>query len=243
MPNPTNYGYHYAVLSKYAYFDEDEGIIAYQELGYKNVTFVDENNTQGYLMEDDTRIVIAARGTQLSEAKDIITDLKIIQTKSRTKGGVHDGFYDDTNEIWKQVLKYINDDSRKYKKIWACGHSLGGALATILASRLHSRIAACYTYGCPRVGNKRWAKAQMFSNHRFVNNNDIVPRIPPIWLCYRHYGELHYINYYGKIRDLSFWQKIKDQLRGRFRALRKFECFDDIKDHDIDQYVRKLKNM
>ena len=242
MPTVANNGHHYAVLSKYSYYDPDKGIPAYEQLGYTNVQFVDDKNTQCYLMEDDTHIVVAVRGTELDESKDIVTDLKIRKTKSRTRGGVHDGFYDDANEIWTKVNHYINADPLRYKKVWFCGHSMGGAIATILASRLPSRTASCYTYGCPRIGNKRWAKSQRFSNHRFVNNNDIVPKLPPTWLCYRHIGELHYINYYGNIRKLTPWQKIKDQLRGRYRAWQKLECFDAIRDHNIDQYVRKLEN-
>ena len=242
MSIQPNYGYHFAVLSKYAYYDPDKGIPAYEELGYTNVKFVDQNNSQCYMMEDNTKIVVVVRGTELSESGDISTDLNILQTKSRTHGGVHAGFYNDTDEIWKEVTHYINEEERRYKKVWMCGHSLGGAIAMIMSSRLPSRVAVCYTYGCPRVGNKRWVSSLRFSNHRFVNNNDIIPRIPPMWLCYRHYGELHYINYYGNIRNLTVWQKIKDQIRGRFRALRKFELFDDIKDHNIKEYVRKLKD-
>lgn len=239
----TDNGYHYAVLSKYAYFDEDHGIAAYSELGYTNIKFIERKNTQCYLMEDDTKLIVAVRGTEVNDISDIQTDLNFCKARSKTHGGVHEGFYEDTGEIFSDVQHYINDESRQYKKLWTCGHSMGGAIATLIASRLPSRIAACYTYGCPRTGNKRWAKHQRFSSHRFVNNNDIVPRVPPIWLGFRHYGELHYINYYGKIRNLTPWQKLKDRIRGIRKAWSKGECFDSLRDHNIDCYIEKLRDL
>jgi triacylglycerol lipase len=238
-----NHGYHYAVLSQYAYLAPEKGIPAYEELGYTNIEFYDRKNSQCYLLETDTHLVVAIRGTETSESSDIKTDLNFCKTKSKTAGGVHEGFYDDTNELWSGVTRYINDESRKDKKVWFCGHSMGGAIATIFCSRLKIRVASCYTYGSPRVGNKRWVRSLGFSHHRFVNNNDIVPRIPPLWLGYRHYGELHYINYYGNIRNLTPWQRFKDMLRGYRKAWSKGECFDSLRDHSITCYVKQLRNL
>lgn len=237
-----NYGYRYARLSQYAYLDPDAGIAAFSDLGYKNVEFITDRNTQCYAMETDDKIIIAVRGTEVNDSDDIISDLNFFQSKSNTRGNVHRGFYEDANEIWSEVSHYISNESRSDKKICFCGHSLGGAIATILASRLPFRTSVCYTYGSPRVGNRKWTRSQRFAHHRYVNNNDIVPRLPPVWLCFRHYGELHYINYYGKIRKLTIWQKIKDQVRGHLRAWTKRECFDSLRDHSIHCYVRQLRS-
>ena len=79
-------------------------------------------------------------------------------------------------------------------------------------------------------------------HHRVVNNNDIVPSVP-LWLMgFRHHGTLTYINYYGNIRDLTLWQRVKDQLRGRWRALKKKQLFDGVYDHNIAEYAEKLKS-
>ena len=37
--------------------------------------------------------------------------------------------------------------------------------------------------------------------------------------------------------------KLKDQIRGRWCALRKFQMFDGIRDHDINKYCKKLKGL
>ena len=237
-----NYGHHFALLAQYAYYEPDHAVVAYSDLGYDNVTFITKRNTQCYIMESKDKVVIAVRGTEVSCTDDIFSDLKFITRKSNTKGGVHVGFFDDANEIWSAINDYIANPSRSSKKLWICGHSLGGAIACILASRLPFKTAACYTYGCPRVGNKRWAKSQRTVHHRYVNNNDIVPRIPPVWLWFRHYGELIYINYYGHVRKLTPWQRTKDRIRGIIRAWQKGEPFDTFRDHGIEYYVKYLRD-
>jgi hypothetical protein len=67
-----------------------------------------------------------------------------------------------------------------------CGHSLGGALATLLALDVAANTAfsnpAVYTYGSPRVGDSLFAGTydQVVKNSsRIANRLDIVPALPP----------------------------------------------------------------
>ena len=71
----------------------------------------------------------------------------------------------------------------------------------------------------------------------------MVAKVPFWFIGYRHHGDLTYINHYGNIRTLTSWQRLKDQLRGRWCALRKFQMFDGIRDHDIGKYCKKLKSL
>lgn len=73
-----------------------------------------------------------------------------------------------------------------------CGHSLGGALATLLALDLAAnttfRNPAVYTYGSPRIGDSLFAATfdQVVKNSwRVANRLDIVPALPPP-LDYEH---------------------------------------------------------
>ncbi len=66
-----------------------------------------------------------------------------------------------------------------------CGHSLGGALATLLALDVAANTKlptpTVYTYASPRVGNPQFADTynQLLTNtYRFVNRMDIVPKLP-----------------------------------------------------------------
>jgi hypothetical protein len=93
------------------------------------------------------------------------------------------------------------------------------------------------------VGGKEWRDGCDIEHYRFSNNNDVVPSVP-LWLMgYRHHGKLCYMNYYGNIRKLTPWQKFKDSMRGRWKALKKFQLFDGIYDHNIVLYSDKLKEI
>lgn len=67
-----------------------------------------------------------------------------------------------------------------------CGHSLGGALATLLALDVAVNTAyktpAVYTFGSPRTGDSLFAGTydQVVTNsYRIANRLDIVPALPP----------------------------------------------------------------
>ena len=60
-------------------------------------------------------------------------------------------------------------------------HSLGGALATIAAKKLSHKggLAACYTFGAPRVGDEEWIENIKTPIYRLVNAADSVTMLPP----------------------------------------------------------------
>ena len=73
-----------------------------------------------------------------------------------------------------------------------------------------------------------------------MNNNDIVTRVPPWWLGYRHKGQEVYLNSYGEIRRLTAWQRMKDRWRGFVRGCAKRE-FDHFTDHSITRYIEYIQ--
>src|SRR6516162_5958527 len=72
-------------------------------------------------------------------------------------------------------------------------HSLGGALAQIAGAVLGSdQVAACYTYGSPRVGNFYFDPWVKVPSYRVMNYADIVPQVP-LPIAYRHSGDPRYM--------------------------------------------------
>jgi hypothetical protein len=70
--------------------------------------------------------------------------------------------------------------------VTVCGHSLGGALATLLALDVAANTVfttpAAYTYASPRTGDSLFASTydQVVKNsYRIANRIDIVPALPP----------------------------------------------------------------
>jgi|MDSW01.2.fsa_nt_gb triacylglycerol lipase len=240
--NPTQRAILFAKLSQYAYKDAKIAKKETKDLGFTKTTLISHLNAQCMVYENTKEIVLAFRGTEPKQFRDIKADLKAWKTQSRTKGKVHDGFYDEVEKIWDQCVSIVNKGTNAKKELWICGHSLGAAMACIAASRLYEsrNVEHVYTYGCPRIGNKHWVEQNHFKHSRFVNNNDIVPKVPLAIMGFKHHGKLEYINYYGNFRTATIWQRSKDQWRGRWRALQKFQLFDGIMDHLVTNYVKKL---
>jgi hypothetical protein len=81
---------------------------------------------------------------------------------------------------------------RPVTSVTVCGHSLGGALATLLALDLAANTVfsqpVVYTYGSPRTGDSLFVSTfdQVVKNsYRIENRVDIVPKLPPP-PAYRH---------------------------------------------------------
>ena len=93
--------------------------------------------------------------------------------------------------------------------VTVCGHSLGGALATLLtadvAVNTSCKTPVGYTYASPRTGDHLFAaafNACIPANHRIVNRQDLVPQLPPILpLPYEHVNTKYELNPpFGKIK-------------------------------------------
>lgn len=83
---------------------------------------------------------------------------------------VHRGFLAtwQANGIGERVVEHVRAlldaaPDRRRVRVLACGHSLGGAIASLAAIDLARRCAldpaqlSCYTFGCPRMGNHAFA--------------------------------------------------------------------------------------
>jgi hypothetical protein len=104
---------------------------------------------------------------------------------------VHGGFLRDFNELTSELIESIRAFRYPtgFQHIEICGHSLGGALATLCAlwcSLQYPGIPiTCLTLGSPRVGNVQFAAA--FGNipaitcYRLFIQSDPIPTVPNIF--------------------------------------------------------------
>ena len=107
---------------------------------------------------------------------------------------VHDGFDQQGNEAFKAITTELEaQEYIGFRKLLVIGHSLGGALATLVAlgMALHypGIVVYCVTEGAPRVGNSGFVKAfkdLVFESYRIVNDMDTVPMVPPALMGFRH---------------------------------------------------------
>ena len=147
-----------------------------------NIEMFDCNETQAILVPYDDFIVLAFRGTERKSIKDIKADANAKISQCETGGRIHSGFKEAFEEAALDIQKKLNKDTTlQDKPLFITGHSLGGALATIAAKKLSHKggIAACYTFGSPRVGDEEWIADIKTPVYRIVNAADCVTMLPP----------------------------------------------------------------
>ncbi|TWU47285.1 Lipase (class 3) [Rubripirellula tenax] len=231
----------FAELAMISYNDEDEARRAVEIIGLPEISFYDRDGSQAYRFRNEHDCVIACRGTEPNDWNDVRADANASAVLAETAGKVHRGFKQEVDDLWPMLeTALISND----QPLWFCGHSLGGAMATICAGRcflshIDSNPDQLFTYGSPRVGNSRYINFVKLDHYRFVNNNDIVTRVPPILLGYRHCGREVYLNRNGKIRKLSHLGRRRDRWRGFLRGLTHWKV-DHFADHSIHQYINAI---
>jgi triacylglycerol lipase len=232
----------FAELSNLSYLSRCEAGLLANRIGFPEIRFYDRDGAQAYIFANEDDAVVTCRGTQPDDWNDLKADLDLKRAMAETVGWVHRGFKREVDDLWPRLEQALVNNDRT---LWFTGHSLGAAMAAICAGRcklsyIKSNPRALFTFGSPRVGSRRYVNYVQLETYRWVNNNDIVTRVPPAWLGYRHKGQEIYLNAYGKIRRLTPWQRVKDRWRGFVRGLREHR-FDPFADHSIVQYVAHIR--
>ena len=224
----------FAKLASIAYCNMKDAKSQEKKLGFTTTEFYEKDGAQAYRFMNKDDLVIACRGTEPTEFNDISADLKAIPVMAETISRVHQGFKAEVDELWPAITEDINRKANLGKTLWFCGHSLGAAMATIMASRcLHDEElndpVELYTFGSPRVGWRGYVKSLGVTHHRWKNNNDIVTTVPLWAMGYVHHGTEHYLNAYGNYRKPTGWQLFKDKWRGIWMGLNqgKIDSFGD----------------
>ncbi len=230
-----------AELSMIAYNNEKQATAQAQEMGFTEVHFFDHKGAQGYTFETEHDLVVACRGTEPTEINDLAADLRALPVRSQTMGRVHKGFKLEADKIWAGIRAQIEASE---KMTWFTGHSLGAAMTTLCAARCfyhapHIVIGAIFTYGSPRAGWRGFVNNLHVPHWRWVNNADVVTRVPLAAMGYIHHGTIRYINTFGNVREFTYWQRIKDKFRGICKGLKTLS-FKNFSDHGMTNYVAHI---
>lgn len=144
----------------------------------------------GYNMDIDA-IFVAFRGS--SNIRNWIDDIqfhKIYPYNDQTIA-VEKGFYKAYQNVKPDIFDTLDMITQKYstKKLLLTGHSLGAALATLMAfDVIEMHDSLLYTYGSPRVGNDNFVQSfnSSFPIYRVTHYYDIVPHLPQEILGFLH---------------------------------------------------------
>lgn len=198
-------------------------------------------DTQGFLVTNGEYAVLAFRGTEVTKRADIGTDAKAFKA-SVFEGRVHKGFGAAYKSIEIQVLKALS--KVEGLPLYITGHSLGAGIATIATQylerdlELRDQIAACYTFGSPRVGDREYDRKFKSSIYRMVNTTDIVTVVPLLAMGYIHIGDVRFLEPgMGDVRrGVPILRRIFFFLTAAFRLFGPL-----VGDHGIEQYRKKLE--
>ena len=173
----------YAEVANAAYLSEQEarGILeaqGYHLVQYNSVPGVEVN----YLVATNDVLkqqIIAVRGT--ANINNAIADISLkLLPDAHANIVLHQGFAQAAEAIYREALPVLN----KNYKTSTTGHSLGGAVAVILAMYLdvdHYDLGPIITFGQPKVTNVRGALAfKHLDITRVVTSQDLVPLVPPL---------------------------------------------------------------
>jgi triacylglycerol lipase len=214
-----------------------------EQWGFPRCRFMDRRETQGVVMANDSAIVVAFRGTEPDKLKDWMSDLDT-QFVDGPFGQVHCGFNLALSHVWDELNACIAEFQDQGQSLWVTGHSLGAALATLATARWREQdkpVHGLYTFGSPRVGDRVFERTfdQDFCsrNFRFVNNADLVTRVPLRAMGFSHAGTLLYFTDKGDLEaDPGLWDAFLNRMQGRIEDLGKMGPAD-LKQHSIDRYV------
>lgn len=243
------------------------------EFKFKLLKTFDNNDTQAILVDAGSYIILSFRGTEADSIQDIRSDTKANITKCAvSEGNIHTGFRDAFDCVRREVEDEINKAQYSEKPLFITGHSLGGALATVATKYLTHKggIAACYTFGSPRVGNDDWVNNIKTPIHRLVNAADSVSMLPPgdvaisttsfllrfipsvgepisKWLSdkfgrYMHAGNMRYLTNCkpGDFSDVRVLYSVSFTYRIKALIVKSLPFGKLLSDHSISTYSKKL---
>ncbi|MEK9496108.1 lipase family protein [Photorhabdus sp. P32] len=173
---------------------------------YTRVEFIDsqagdnkQSDTKLFYVASKKDVIVSWRGT--ASLENYLTDAtfqplalscdddKALCSEFIHHGKVHKGFWEAFSLVGK--LKVPSDETETKtvfrniaglvtnKRLFICGHSLGGALALLHSAQLKEHNPCLYSYGMPRTLT-RSAVEELSSiiHYRHVNEDDVIPSVP-----------------------------------------------------------------
>jgi triacylglycerol lipase len=224
-----------------AYEAPDRAVPVFNGWGFDRVRFLDTKDTQGYVIGSRALVIVAFRGTEPDRLKDWKANADA-QFDPGPFGRVHRGFQRALRHLWEDMGLTIGAFQDAGQAIFFTGHSLGAALATLAVAHMRAApndkpVYGLYTFGSPRVGDREFEQRfnQDFGRRcfRFVNNNDLVTRVPPRAVGFSHVGTMLYFDRKGRLQDdPAWWYRFVDSVKAGALDLGELGP-DALKDHGM----------
>lgn len=237
----------YANLANAAYFSEQQAQAVIKAQGYRLEQY---NNVPGvevsyFIATNDVlkHQIIAVRGSANVENAIVNLSLKLLPD-AHAGIALHQGFAQAAEGIYKMLLPKLN----KNYTVSTTGHSLGGAIAVILAMYLdidRYTLGPIITFGQPKLTNITGATLFRHLNIiRVVTPQDVVPLVPPL-----DFMDINNIDIYWHLgkevvlleeRDYAVLEGVKSMMRAG-RIINTTLGPANIEYHNLGEYLHKLE--
>jgi pimeloyl-ACP methyl ester carboxylesterase len=243
-----------AELSRLAYIRFEEGHkavlrAALDAAGYSGLACFNggRSGAQAFgCLSPEGRPIVAFRGTQSDKWVDVRKDLRFKLVPWHDGEEVHTGFKEALDSLLDEIQDWLAGQTGKPL---LTGHSLGAAMATLLASLIPD--AELVTFGSPRCGNAAFSEPfKARAVRRYVDCCDGVTMVPLKSMGYSHVCPPHYIDRFGKVRaDVPDDVIDEDRRAARWLYLKHFfwrigtVWIRELADHAPINYVSALRGM
>lgn len=230
-----------------AAYGYDGGLESIEDTTVKLALIDSEGQKRGFISENDDFIVIAIAGTKSTQ--DFITDAQFVKQDAVFCGqllSIHSGFLQEFESIRVLLDNYFSYRKKTdIRKVIVTGHSLGGAVATLIALHLvetrPSIVLNIYTFGSPRVGS--WELKHLYNKMcpntlRVVHDKDIVPKVPKLF--YWHVNTLLHLNLDGSV--ITFYRRINAIISNLLDRVFATVSGEAVQDHSMTLYIQAVEN-
>jgi hypothetical protein len=236
-----------AELAELAYQDQGQLPALLQAGGFQLVGAFNAASVAGFVAVAPGQLaVLAWRGTADLADWGYDLDARPIEMPGPLGIEVHEGFWRAFSAA-QTAARALVDRIPADLGLYITGHSLGGALAQIGAAAFErDTLAACYTFGSPRVATARFDELVKCPHYRVVDQWDLVPAVPPALHGFRHTGDPRLLKGDAPIQALrrdreliprvlvDLWSLLAWPFRKRLTA---------VDDHMIWNYRRRLQSI
>lgn len=126
------------------------------------------------IVETSQFTIVSIRGTIITSLTDWLINVSL-----QKSNGFHAGFYQEALRILPDLEDRLGKRKNRAGPIYFTGHSLGGAVASVLSSiwRERENLMSPYTFGSPRFHTADLET--LVNGYHHVTANDVVPHLPP----------------------------------------------------------------
>jgi hypothetical protein len=232
----------YGYRARAAYRSEQEIRTAYPQT--TRIAEAGQTGVRYFLEQDDTRKVqyLSIRGT--ANKKNMHEDVEArLMSDGRIGIPVHTGFDQDAQAVYADVKPYL----KKGYITHVTGHSLGGAVASIVAIYAIQdghNVIKVVTFGQPRFTTVDGIKRLGFLPlTRVVDENDVIPMLPP-GIVNRKHGPYDHAGAEIILLDGPRYVYLTQHDASRLAVGEFWRSIGtaDLPDHKMDNYLKRMSS-